>query len=196
VNIRWHPGKLSDAQRERRLGQKGAVVWFTGLSGSGKSTVAREVELALVRRGKNAYVLDGDNIRHGLNKDLDFSPSGRAENIRRIGAVARLFYEANVICLAAFVSPYRADRRQVRALVPKGRFIEIYCAATLEECEARDVKGHYRNARAGRIREFTGVSAPYEPPAAADLILRTGGGESPEQSARRVLKLLRQKHIL
>src|SRR5882672_10630012 len=127
-NMTWQHGKLSDSQREAKLGQKGAVVWFTGLSGSGKSTVAREVELALVENGKNAYVLDGDNIRHGLNKNLGFSPADRTENIRRIGEVAKLFSEANVICLTAFISPYKADRDAVRALLKTGQFIEVYCA--------------------------------------------------------------------
>ena len=155
LHLVWHHGKLTDAERTQRLGE-GAVVWFTGLSGSGKSTLAREVELALVQNGKHAFVLDGDNVRHGLNGNLDFSPASRVENIRRIGEAAKLFYQANVICLAAFISPYRADRDQVRKLIPAGRFIEVYCAAPLAACEARDVKGLYRKARAGEIPEFTG----------------------------------------
>jgi adenylylsulfate kinase len=194
-NIVWHPGKLTDADREAKL-QKGAVLWFTGLSGSGKSTVAREVELALIENGKSAYVLDGDNIRHGLNSNLGFSPEDRKENIRRIGEVAKLFCHANVIALTAFISPYRADRDTVRALIPSGRFFEIYCAASVEECEARDVKGLYKKARAGQVPEFTGISAPYEAPEKPELILQTGGSEPVEQSARKVLELLQKKGII
>lgn len=195
-NITWHHGKLTDAQREDKLKQKGVVIWFTGLSGSGKSTVAREVELALVENGKNAYVLDGDNIRHGLNKNLGFSPEDRTENIRRIGEVAKLFTQANVIALTAFISPYRADRNQVRALLAPEQFLEVYCAATVEECEARDVKGLYKKARAGQIPEFTGVSAPYEAPEKPELVLQTGGKETLGESTRKVLKLLQEKGII
>jgi len=195
-NITWHHGKLTDGQREEKLGQKGVVIWFTGLSGSGKSTVAREVELALIENGRNAFVLDGDNVRHGLNKNLGFSPADRTENIRRIGEVAKLFAQANVVCLTAFISPYKADRDAVRALLGPGQFIEIYCAATADECEARDVKGLYKKAKAGEIKEFTGVSAPYEPPDKAELVLETGGKETLEQSTRRVLALLQQQGII
>jgi adenylylsulfate kinase len=193
-HLTWHPGKLTEEERASRLGQKGAVVWLTGLSGSGKSTLAREVELALVRNGRHAAVLDGDNIRHGLNRDLGFSPKDRAENIRRIGEVATLFSEANVIVLTAFISPYRADRDEVRALLKAGRFLEVHLAATLEACEARDAKGLYRKAREGRIPEFTGISAPYEAPEKAELVLDTGT-ETLEQSTRRVLDLLKGKGI-
>ncbi len=195
-NIQWHHGKLTAQDRAHKLGQKGVVVWFTGLSGSGKSTVAREVELALVENGKNAFVLDGDNIRHGLNNDLDFSPTSRTENIRRIGEVAKLLCQANVICLSAFISPYRADRAQVRKLLAPGQFIEVYCAATVEECEARDVKGLYRKAREGKIPDFTGVSAPYEPPENPELLLATGGSETLEQSTKRVLAYLSRENFL
>src|SRR4051812_3057759 len=194
-NIVWHHGKLTDAQREEKL-RKGAVLWFTGLSGSGKSTVAREVELALIENGKNAYVLDGDNIRHGLNNNLGFSPEDRKENIRRIGEVAKLFFQANVITLTAFISPYKADRDSVRALLPEGRFFEIYCAASVEDCEKRDVKGLYKKAKEGKIPDFTGISAPYEAPDKPDLVLQTGGQESVEQSARKVLELLQLKGII
>lgn len=194
-NLTWHPGKLTPNQREEALGQKGAVLWLTGLSGSGKSTLAREVELALVENKKNAYVLDGDNIRQGLNSNLGFSPEDRKENIRRIGEVAKLFAEANVITLTAFISPYKADRDLARALVPQGQFFEIYCAASLEECEGRDPKGLYKKARAGQIPEFTGISAPYEEPSAAELVVYTGK-ESLEESTRKVLNLLQEKGIL
>lgn len=191
-NLVWHHGKLTAEQRAKTLGA-GAVVWFTGLSGSGKSTLAREVELALVENGRHAYVLDGDNIRQGLNSNVDFSAEGRTENIRRIGEVAKLFCEANVICLSAFISPFRADRDRVRALVPKGRFIEVYCAASLAACEARDVKGLYKKARAGEIPDFTGISSPYEAPDHPELTLPTDGSEPLETSTRKVLDVL-EKH--
>lgn len=194
-NLTWHPGKLTPEQRELKLAQKGAALWFTGLSGSGKSTVAREVELALVQNGLHAFVLDGDNVRQGLNNNLGFSPEDRAENIRRIGETTKLFCEANVICLAAFVSPYAADRDRVRALLPQGQFIEIYCAATLEECEARDPKGLYKKARAGEIPDFTGISAPYEPPTHPELTLQTGR-EPLEKSTQAVLTYLREKRFI
>jgi len=177
------------------LKQKGCVVWLTGLSGSGKSTVAREVELALVSNGKNASVLDGDNIRHGLNKNLGFSPDDRKENIRRIGEVSKLFCEANVIAITAFISPYKADRDMARSLVPQGQFFEIFCDTPIEICEQRDTKGLYKKARAGQIPEFTGVSAPYEAPDKAELILNTGK-ETLEESTRHVLDLLVEKKII
>jgi len=194
-NIVWHHGKLDPQVREEKLGQKGAVVWFTGLSASGKSTVAREVELALVENGVNAYVLDGDNIRHGLNSNLGFSPDDRKENIRRIGEVAKLFSESNVVVLTAFISPYRADRDLARKLLPAGTFFEIFCDAGLEVCERRDPKGLYKKARAGEIPEFTGISAPYEAPEQAELILKTDK-ESLEESTRRVLSLLSERAII
>lgn len=194
-NIFWHHGKLDAKQREDKLKQKGAVVWLTGLSSSGKSTVAREVELALIENGKNATVLDGDNIRHGLNKNLGFSPADRTENIRRIGEVAKLFCESNVIALTAFISPYRADRDLVRALLPEGRFFEILCDTPIEVCEKRDPKGLYKKARAGEIPDFTGISAPYEVPSKPELVLKTGS-ETLEESTRRVLNLLMEKGII
>lgn len=194
-NIHWHHGKLTPGQRIEKLGQRGAIVWFTGLSGSGKSTVAREVELALVENGKNAYVLDGDNIRHGLNSNLGFSPVDRTENIRRIGEVAKLFCEANVVVLTAFISPYRADRDSARALLPKGSFFEIFCDSPLAVCEQRDPKGLYQKARAGEIPEFTGISAPYEAPLQAELVLKTGE-ENLETSTRHVLELLSKNGII
>jgi len=194
-HIVWSHSQLSEAQRQERLGA-GVVVWFTGLSGSGKSTLAREVELALVSNDRHAFVLDGDNIRHGLNRDLDFSPAQRGENIRRIGEVAKLFYQANVICLTAFISPYKADRAQVRALLPEGKFIEVYCAASLEACEARDVKGLYKKARAGEIADFTGISAPYEAPERPELTVYTDGRETLEVSTRKVLDYLASQHLV
>lgn len=194
-NLTWHHGKLTVEQRQEKLKQKGAVIWLTGLSASGKSTVAREVELALVENGKNSYVLDGDNIRQGLNSNLGFSPDDRKENIRRIGEVAKLFCESNVITLTAFISPYKADRDLARKLIPAGQFFEIFCDASLEDCEKRDPKGLYKKARAGQIPEFTGISAPYEAPDQAELVLKTGE-ETLEESTRRVLDLLVEKGII
>ena len=195
TNIHWHHGKLTVADREKNLKQKGAVVWFTGLSASGKSTVAREVELALIENGKNSYVLDGDNIRHGLNSNLGFSPDDRKENIRRIGEVAKLFCEANVVTLTAFISPYRADRDLARKLVPEGQFFEVYCDIPIEIAEQRDPKGLYKKAKVGEIKEFTGISAPYEQPEKAELVLKTGT-ETLEESTRRGLDLLSSKGII
>lgn len=173
TNITWHGGHVGRADRERLLRQRGATVWLTGLSGSGKSTLAVAAEAELVRRGHLAYVLDGDNVRHGLNKNLGFSPEDRTENIRRISEVARLFTDAGVLVFTSFISPYRADRDAARALFGEGDFIEAYVAADVETCEGRDPKGLYKKARAGEIPEFTGVSAPYEPPERPELVLDT-----------------------
>lgn len=186
TNIVWHGGNVTKADREELLGQKGVVLWFTGLSGSGKSTVAVAVEKKLYAGGHLPYVLDGDNIRFGLNKNLGFSPEDRTENIRRIGEVAKLFAEAGVITLAAFISPYRADRDLVRALLKEGEFIEIFIKCPVEECEKRDTKGLYKKARAGEIKDFTGISAPYEEPENPELVLETAG-ESLEDSASKVI---------
>lgn len=194
-NITWHHGKLTNEDRLNYLGQQGGVVWLTGLSGSGKSTVAVEVAHALVENGINAYVLDGDNIRHGLNSNLAFSPEDRKENIRRIGEVAKLFSEANVVTLTAFISPYREDRDLARSLVPKGHFFEIFCDAPLDICEERDPKGLYKKARAGEIPEFTGISAPYEAPESPELVLKTGE-ENLEESTRRILDMLKDSGIV
>jgi len=173
TNIVWHPGAVTRSDRETLNGHRGCIVWLTGLSGSGKSTIAVELEKRLWDRGVRAYILDGDNIRHGLNKNLGFSPADRTENIRRIGEVAKLFTEAGMVAITAFISPYRGDRDQVRALVPAGDFIEVLVDCPLEVCEQRDVKGLYEKARAGKIPEFTGISAPYEPPLEPELTLPT-----------------------
>lgn len=173
ANIVWQGGKVTRTDREKILGQKGAVIWLTGLSGSGKSTVAREVEKWLIDRGHLCYVLDGDNIRFGLNRNLGFSPEDRTENIRRIGEVCKLFADAGLITLAAFISPCRADRDGIRDLFHSGEFIEVFVKCPLEECEKRDVKGFYRKARVGEIREFTGISAPFEEPVSPELVLET-----------------------
>ena len=173
TNITWHEANVVQADREKLLNQKGCVIWFTGLSGSGKSTLALEVENKLHQRGHLTYVLDGDNIRHGLNKNLGFSPEDREENIRRIGEVAKLFNDAGVIAMTAFISPYRTDRDNARDLLDAGRFVEVFVDCPLEVCEARDTKGLYQKARAGEIKEFTGISAPYEAPVQPELTVNT-----------------------
>jgi len=190
-NITWHEGHVERARRETLLGQRGALVWFTGLSGSGKSTIAFTVEHALMARGRLAYVLDGDNIRHGLNSNLGFCAEDREENIRRIGEVGRLFADAGVLTLSSFVSPYRADRDKVRALLGAGEFLEVFVNTPLEVCEQRDPKGLYKKARAGEIANFTGISDPYEPPEHAELEIRTTE-YTVEQTAGQVLDLLEQ----
>jgi adenylylsulfate kinase len=186
TNITWHAGEIHRADREKILGQKGATVWLTGLSGSGKSTVAVAVEAELVKRGKLAYVLDGDNVRMGLNKNLGFSPADRTENIRRIGEVSKLFTDCGVLVFTSFISPYRADREQVRALFPAGDFVEVHVAADVATCEGRDPKGLYKKARAGQIPEFTGISAPYEAPEKPELLLDTGS-QTLEESVKTLL---------
>lgn len=164
---------IGSADRERLLGQRPVVLWFTGLSGSGKSTLADRMEKELYNRGFKTYLLDGDNIRHGLNNNLDFSEEGRQENIRRIGEVSRLFLDAGIIVLTAFISPYRSDRERVRGLLPENRFVEIFVDCPLKVCEQRDVKGLYAKARAGEIPDFTGIHSPYEPPLKPDLVVET-----------------------
>ncbi len=195
TNITWHEGDVTNKDREQLLEQKGVVIWFTGLSGSGKSTLARAVEKELFNLGHAVYVLDGDNIRHGLNKNLGFSPEDRAENIRRIGEVAKLFADAGIIAMTAFISPYRDDRNQARALLPEKRFIEIYVKVSLEIAEERDPKGLYKKARAGEIKEFTGISAPYEEPVNPELIIDTGVTDL-EKSARIIVEYLKQNSII
>ena len=181
-------------QRESRNGHLGCVLWLTGLSSAGKSTIATELERELFNLGRHAYVLDGDNIRHGLGSDLGFSPKDRTENIRRIGEVAKLFADAGVICITAFISPYREDRNLVRRILPAGRFIEVYVNAPLEVCEERDPKGLYAKARANEIKEFTGVSAPYESPLSPELELQTDQLTVAE-CVTRVLDYLQQHEI-
>ena len=173
-NIVWHHATVTRARREAQNGHRGAIIWFTGLSGAGKSTLAHAVEEELHQRGCHTFVLDGDNVRHGLCGDLGFSDKDRVENIRRIGEMAKLFMEAGVIVLTAFISPFRADRERVRGMVEHGDFIEIFCDSPIEICESRDVKGMYKKARAGQIADFTGISSPYEAPENPELIVNTG----------------------
>ena len=192
TNITWHGGEVTREDREKIHGHKGACLWLTGLSGSGKSTVARRVEQLLAEKGCFAYVLDGDNVRHGLNKDLGFSPADRTENIRRIGEVAKLFTDAGAITLTAFISPYRQDRDSVRETMTQGDFLEVYVKAPLEICEGRDPKGLYKKAREGKIPEFTGISAPYEEPLHAELVLDTDKHQL-EENAQQVMAFLGDK---
>jgi adenylylsulfate kinase len=173
TNITWHEGEVARRDRETLLKQRGTTIWLTGLSASGKSTIAVAAEKVLVERGHLAFVLDGDNVRHGLNKNLGFSPEDRTENIRRIAEVAKLFTEAGVIVLTSFISPYRSDRDAARARFEAGDFVEVYVDADVATCEARDPKGLYKKARAGEIPEFTGISAPYEAPESPELVLDT-----------------------
>ncbi|MFO7654519.1 MAG: adenylyl-sulfate kinase [Candidatus Krumholzibacteriia bacterium] len=194
-NIVWSDSEISYEDRITRNGHKGAVLWFTGLSGAGKSTLARLVEKELFLRRCHTYILDGDNVRHGLNRDLGFSPEDRNENIRRIGEVARLFLDAGSICITAFISPYRSDRQRARDIMPPGAFIEIYCRCPLDICEQRDPKGLYRRARAGEIPEFTGISAPYEEPEDPEIVVETAG-VSPVICVDRILAGLQDRRIL
>jgi adenylylsulfate kinase len=194
TNIVWHHGSVTRAQREARHNHKGAVLWYTGLSASGKSTLANAVAGALFERGCQVYVLDGDNIRHGLNKDLGFTPEDRVENIRRIGEVAKLFADAGIITATAFISPYREDRDKARQ-INGADFIEIYVKCDLDVCESRDPKGLYKKARAGEIPNFTGISAPYEEPLNAELEINTSH-ESLEESAARVIAFLAERGII
>jgi len=195
TNLTWHHGQVTRDEREKLLEQRGVTVWLTGLSGSGKSTLAVAAERALVSQGRLAYVLDGDNIRHGLNKNLGFGPADRTENIRRIGEVAKLFSDAGVIVFTSFISPYRADRDAVRALMPPGDFIEVFVDASVETCEGRDVKGLYKRARAGEIPEFTGISAPYEAPLYPELVLDTNR-QTVDESVGAILRHLEEKGYL
>lgn len=179
-NISWTRGKVTTDDRARQNQHSGCVVWLTGLSAAGKSTIATELERELFSQGKHAFVLDGDNMRHGLCADLAFSPEDRKENIRRIGEVARLFVEAGFVCITAFISPYRSDRDLARRIAPEGKFIEVFLNAPVEVCAQRDPKGLYAKARAGEIKDFTGVSAPYEPPLNPEMELRTDKMTLPE----------------
>lgn len=197
TNITWHEGHVDRGDRQKLLKQKGATIWFTGLPSSGKSTIAFTLEHALVERGHLSYVLDGDNIRHGLNKNLGFSPEDRNENIRRIGEVAKLFADAGVLACTSFISPYRVDRDQARKIHAEAGlpFIEVLVKATVDLCEQRDPKGLYKKARAGELKEFTGVSAPYEEPLKPEIVLDSGA-LSPQQAAQQVLDYLHGQGLL
>jgi adenylylsulfate kinase len=195
TNVVWHQAMISRSDREIQNGHKSVILWFTGLSGAGKSTLAHAVEDRLHQLGCHTFVIDGDNVRHGLCGDLGFSAENRTENIRRVGEVAKLFTEAGVITLTAFISPFRTDRDRVRQLVPEGDFFEIYCKADLAICEDRDVKGLYQKARAGEIKEFTGISSPYEAPESPELAVDTGA-QPLENCVDQVIEALVQKGII
>jgi adenylylsulfate kinase len=191
----WHNATITRADREKLHQHKSIILWFTGLSGSGKSTLAHAVEDYLYKIGISTFVLDGDNVRHGLCSDLGFSDSDRVENIRRIGELAKLMTEAGIITLTAFISPFKSDRNSARKLVPHGDFLEIYCKCPIETCEMRDVKGLYKKARAGQIPFFTGIESPYEEPEHPELIVNTHE-ISLDESVQRVVGLLKQRGII
>jgi adenylylsulfate kinase len=197
TNITWHEGHVTRDERAKVLRQRGATLWFTGLSGSGKSTIAFTLEHALVQRGRLAYVLDGDNIRHGLNKNLGFSAADREENIRRIGEVAKLFADCGVITMTSFISPYRKDRDTVRALHDAGKvpFIEVHVNTPIATCEQRDPKGLYKKARAGELKNFTGIDDPYEAPLKPELTI-DATGTSPQQATVLLLEYLEKQGIV
>ena len=195
TNITWHHHDVEGDDREKLLGQKGATIWLTGLSGSGKSTLAQEVESYLYEQGCLTFILDGDNVRHGLNSNLGFSPDDREENIRRLGEVSKLFTQTGVIILTAFISPYRKDRRRAREICPEGRFIEVYVDCPLEICEQRDPKGLYKKARRGEIPDFTGISAPYEAPEASEVTVNSGS-QSVEECVETIVNYLVEKEII
>ena len=194
-NVVWHQATVTRKRREALNGHGSVMLWFTGLSGAGKSTLAHAVEEYLHQKGCRTFTFDGDNVRHGLCSDLGFSAEDRVENIRRVGEMAKLFLEAGVIALTAFISPFRSDREKVRSLVPHGEFLEIFCHCPLEICEQRDVKGLYKRARAGEIKNFTGISSPYEEPEDPDLVVDTGS-LSLEDSVARVVELLRERGVI
>ncbi len=194
-NIVWHEATVTRERRERLNGHKSFVLWFTGLSGSGKSTVAHAVEERLHQAGCRTFVFDGDNVRHGLCSDLGFSEEDRRENIRRIGEMTKLFVEAGVIAMTAFISPFRSERKKVRDLFAEGDFIEVFCDCSLEVCEQRDVKGLYAKARAGLIPNYTGISSPYEPPEDPEVHLHTDT-ETIEESVDRVMAYLRERRLI
>ena len=194
-NVTWFNGYVNREDREKAHGHKGAVIWFTGLSASGKSTIAHIVEKQLHKRGCSTYVLDGDNVRHGLCSDLTFCPEDRAENIRRIGEMVKLFVDAGIIVLTAFISPYRQDRQQVRSLLSDGQFLEIHVDCPAAICATRDQKGIYQKAKAGIIKEFTGISAPYEPPENPELVIQSHE-EDAKAAAKKVIALIKECGIV
>jgi adenylylsulfate kinase len=194
-NITYHNATVTRKRRNQLNNHKSAVIWFTGLSGSGKSTLAHSVEEELYKLGCRTFVLDGDNVRHGLSSNLTFSDNDRKENIRIIGEAAKLMMEAGVITMTAFISPFKKDRNLVRQLLPQGDFIEIFCKASLEVCESRDVKGLYKRARAGEIKNYTGIDSPYEAPDNPELVIDTKG-ESLEESVAKVIDFLKSKEVV
>ncbi len=195
TNITWHDSEVTKAQRQERNGHKSVVIWFTGLSGSGKSTISVALEKALFEQNITSYRLDGDNIRHGLNQNLGFSPEDRKENIRRIGEVGKLMVDAGVVTMTAFISPYEEDRNTVREILEDGEFIEVFTKYSLDECESRDPKGLYKKARSGEIKEFTGINAPYEEPSNPEIVIDTEN-ESVEESVEKIVAYLKENQYL
>ncbi|MCE5040200.1 adenylyl-sulfate kinase [Mammaliicoccus sciuri] len=195
TNITWHDSEVTKAQRQERNGHKSVVIWFTGLSGSGKSTISVALEKALFEQNITSYRLDGDNIRHGLNQNLGFSPEDRKENIRRIGEVGKLMVDAGVVTMTAFISPYEEDRNTVRDILEEGEFIEVFTKCSLDECESRDPKGLYKKARSGEIKEFTGINAPYEEPSNPEIVIDTEN-ESVEESVEKIVAYLKENQYL
>ena len=195
TNITWHDSEVTKAQRQERNGHKSVVIWFTGLSGSGKSTISVALEKALFEQKITSYRLDGDNIRHGLNQNLGFSPEDRKENIRRIGEVGKLMVDAGVVTMTAFISPYKEDRDIVRNILEDGEFIEVFTKCSLDECESRDPKGLYKKARSGEIKEFTGINAPYEEPSNPEIVIDTEH-ESIEESVNKIVSYLKENQYL
>ena len=195
TNITWHDSEVTKAQRQERNGHKSVVIWFTGLSGSGKSTISVALEKALFEQNITSYRLDGDNIRYGLNQNLGFSPEDRKENIRRIGEVGKLMVDAGVVTMTAFISPYEEDRNTVREILEDGEFIEVFTKCSLDECESRDPKGLYKKARSGEIKEFTGINAPYEEPSNPEIVIDTEN-ESVEESVEKIVAYLKENQYL
>ena len=194
-NVIYHQATVTKERRNQLNNHKSFVLWFTGLSGSGKSTLAHVLEEELFNAGFRTYVLDGYNVRHGMNSNLGFSDQDRKENIRRIGEVSKLMIEAGIIVMTAFISPFREERKMVRSLIPKGEFIEIYCKASLETCEKRDVKGHYKRARAGEIKNYTGIDSPYEVPEDSELVINTDK-ETLNESVTKIISYLRKNRLI
>lgn len=195
TNLTWHDSVITKQDRAQRKEQKPCVIWFTGLSGSGKSTIANALEHALFEQGRHCYLLDGDNVRHGLNKDLGFSDADRVENIRRIGEAAKLFVDSGLIAMTAFISPFRAERQMARDLVEEGEFIEVHVATALDVCEARDPKGLYKKARAGEIPNFTGIDSDYEAPEKPELVVDAGVNDV-DTCVQQLLDYLKQRQAI
>jgi adenylylsulfate kinase len=192
-NVFWHSHTINKLDRQGRHGHKSAIIWFTGLSGSGKSTIANKLEIELFRQGLSTYLLDGDNIRLGLNRDLGFSESDRKENIRRIGEVAKLMVDAGILVLAAFISPYQEDRQKIRSTVDAGELIEVYVRCPIDVCEQRDPKKLYEKVKKGQIQNFTGITAPYEEPVNPEVIIDSDK-ETPDKAVQKILQFLKEKN--
>lgn len=195
TNITWHDQSVTQEQRAEQKAQKPCVLWFTGLSGAGKSTIANALDIELYKMGYHTYLLDGDNVRHGLNKDLGFSDKDRVENIRRIGESAKLFVEAGILVMTAFISPFKADREMVRTMLEIGQFIEVFVDTPLDICEDRDPKGLYKKARAGEIKNFTGIDSAYEAPKSPEIVLDSGS-KSVSECVAELIEFMKKRGLL